>query len=175
MSSFELTFWKLYTFKMDLSGCEARMKPPCESFDWKTAVECVVAFVCLKEVKVPPVCISCIAITPGPAFVVVGDVAQSMVSCRCMVNFRWLRYISNSVKKNRLTSRGSVRVCGACPLLPGLQNFLSSTPVVVSFLSSTPIPAMSSGLYEVLGIAKDASPEQGMPYLSLPNIAHAPR
>ena len=61
------------------------MKPPCVFFDWKTAVACVLAFVCLKEVKVPPVCISCMAIRPGPAFVVVGDVAQSMVSCRSMV------------------------------------------------------------------------------------------
>jgi DnaJ homolog subfamily B member 6 len=31
---------------------------------------------------------------------------------------------------------------------------------------------MSSGLYEVLGIAKDASPEQGMSSLSLVIIAH---
>ena len=61
------------------------MNPPCVFFDWKTAVEWMLAFVCLKEVRVPPVCISCIATKPGPAFVVVGDVAQSMVSCRSIV------------------------------------------------------------------------------------------
>lgn len=47
-------------------------------------MECELAFVCLKEVKVPPVCILCIEIEPGPAFLVVGDVAQSMVSCGSM-------------------------------------------------------------------------------------------
>lgn len=88
------------------------MKPPCVSFDWKTAVECVLAFVCLKEVKIPPVCMSCMAIRPGPAFVAVGDVAQSMVSCRSMV----------VLVKNRLISRGFV-VCGACPPLTGSRTF----------------------------------------------------
>lgn len=33
---------------------------------------------------------------------------------------------------------------------------------------------MSSGLYEELGIRKDALPEQGMSSLSLSNIAHGP-
>ena len=66
-------------------------------------------------------------------------------------------------------------MCGACPLPTGIQNFLSESlnyPCNCILSSSAPIPTMSSGLYEELGIRKDASPEQGMSSLSLQNIAH---
>lgn len=136
--SLKPTFWKLYTFNMDLSGWEARMKPPCVSFDWKTAVECVLAFVCLKEDKIPPVCMSCMAIKPGPAFVAVGDVAQSMVSCKSMA----------VVVKNRYHVVLSCVARAHCR--PGSRTFsqnLSTTPVIVSFLPvlpSQPCPQVST-------------------------------
>lgn len=129
-------------------------------FDWNIAVECALAFVCLKDARVPPVCISCIAIKPGPVFVVVGDVAQSMVSWRSMV------VVEKKIEYHVAVSERVWRVST-------VQNFLSITAVTCNCIPffSPPISAMSSGLYEVLGIAKDASPEQGMSPLSLANIA----
>ena len=118
---------------MDLSSWEARINPPCVFFDWKTAVECAPALVCLKAANVPPVCMSCIAIDPGPILVVEGDVAQSIVSWRGMV----------VLEKNRMISRGCVWACVA-----RVQNFLavhhSSTAFFLSALPSQRCPLAST-------------------------------
>lgn len=49
------TFWKLYTFIIDLSGCAASMKPPWPSLVCETAVQRDPAEVCLNEASVAPV------------------------------------------------------------------------------------------------------------------------
>ena len=85
------------------------------------------AFVCLKAANVPPVCISSIVIEPETVFVVVGDVAHSMVSWRSIV----------VLEKNRIS-----RAWPAERVWRVSRTFseLSSTTVIVFLLSILPCP-----------------------------------
>jgi DnaJ domain len=59
----------------------------------------------------------------------------------------------------------SCALMSACVARARAPELSLQVPLYCTLSFSTPIPEMSSGLYELLGIARDASPEQGMFYL----------
>lgn len=70
---------------MDLSGCEASMKPPRAFLDSTKEVQCGPALVCLKEASDEPVWMSCKDSVPGPVLEDAGAVEQNIVSWKCIV------------------------------------------------------------------------------------------